>query len=205
MSKTSKITFTKFHGLGNDFIVTNNRRLTANLSGLAQSICERYTGVGADGLLLVEKPRNSRNHARVRFFNADGSEAEMSGNGIRCAGAFLLRENRRRKSLRVETASGVKILEVLSPAAQMNKGKWNFRVTWAGPFLNPRRSLLPAGSILRRLSVIRSAQLTEFWPQRLLRWGIRTARFLSRTIPPFRGWKSPGTRTQPVVSQSDQR
>jgi diaminopimelate epimerase len=139
MSKTSKITFTKFHGLGNDFIVTNSRGLTANLSGLAQSICERYTGVGADGLLLVEKPRNPRNHARVRFFNADGSEAEMSGNGIRCAGAFLLRENRRRKSLRVETASGVKILEVLSPAAQMNKGKWNFRVNMGRPILEPEK------------------------------------------------------------------
>ena len=135
MSKTSKITFTKFHGLGNDFIVTNSRGVSGNIRGLAQSICERHTGVGADGLLVVQKPRKTSNHARVLFFNADGSEAEMSGNGIRCAGAFLMRENRRRKALRVETASGVKILEVLSTAAQMNKGKWNFSVNMGAPIL----------------------------------------------------------------------
>jgi diaminopimelate epimerase len=135
MPKTSKITFTKFHGLGNDFIVANNRGLSGDLGRVAQSICERHTGVGADGLLTVMKPRSTRNHARVRFFNADGSEAEMSGNGIRCAGAFMMRENRRRKALRVETASGVKELEVLSTTAQMNRGKWSFRVNMGRPIL----------------------------------------------------------------------
>ena len=139
MSKISKITFTKFHGLSNDFIVTNGRGLTGKVGPLAESICERHTGVGADGLLIVVKPRNPSNHARVLFFNADGSEAEMSGNGIRCAGAFLIRENPRRKVLRVETASGVKMLDVLSTSAQMNKGKWTFRVNMGRPILEPEK------------------------------------------------------------------
>jgi diaminopimelate epimerase len=139
MSKTSKFSFTKFHGLGNDFIVTNSRNLAGDLSALAQSICERRTGVGADGLLLVLNPRSASNHARVRFFNADGSEAEMSGNGIRCAGAFLMRENRRRKTLRMETASGVKILALLSSPAQAKQGKWNFRVNMGKPILEPEK------------------------------------------------------------------
>jgi diaminopimelate epimerase len=146
MSKTSKITFTKFHGLGNDFIVTNSRYNSGDPGRLAQSICERHTGVGADGLLLLQKPRSASNHCRVRFFNADGSEAEMSGNGIRCAGAFLVRENRRLRTLRVETASGVKILEIQPTAAQMEQGKWTFRVNMGRPILDPEKIPFVAGT-----------------------------------------------------------
>jgi diaminopimelate epimerase len=145
MSKKSRITFTKFHGLGNDFIVTSNLNLSGDLCKLAQSICERHTGVGGDGLLLVQKPRTTRNHARVRFFNADGSEAEMSGNGIRCAGAFLLRESPRLRTLRVETASGVKVLEALSTATQMRQGKWKFRVNIGKPILGAEKIPFTAG------------------------------------------------------------
>ncbi len=147
MAKTSKLSFTKFHGLGNDFIVTNTCNLGGNLSALARSICERHTGIGADGLLIVLKPRSTTNHARVRFFNADGSEAEMSGNGIRCAGAFLMRENLRRKNLRVETASGVRILEPLSAPAQAKQRKWNFRVNMGRPTLDPEKIPFAAGKI----------------------------------------------------------
>lgn len=139
MSKSSKITFAKFHGLGNDFIVTRCRVRRSACTGLAQSICDRHTGVGGDGLLLVCEPRNERNHARVLFFNADGSEAEMSGNGIRCAGAFLMRESPRRRTLRIETAAGLKELELLSTPAQAHKGSWLFRVNMGKPILNPER------------------------------------------------------------------
>ncbi len=139
MSKTSRVIYTKFHGLGNDFLVTSNRAITGDIGPLAKSICERHTGVGADGLLLVLKPRSMRNHARVRFFNADGGEAEMSGNGIRCAGAFIMRKNARRRTLRVETASGVKILESLSAKAQTKQGKWSFRVNMGSPILEPEK------------------------------------------------------------------
>jgi len=143
MSKTSKITYTKLHGLGNDFLVTSNRAITGDPRPLAKSICERHTGVGADGLLVVLKPRSTNNHARVRFFNADGGEAEMSGNGIRCAGAFMMRKNARRRILRVETASGVKILESLS--AQTKQGKWTFRVNMGRPILEPEKIPFVAG------------------------------------------------------------
>ena len=137
MAKTSKVSFTKLHGLGNDFIVANGRSLSGDIHKLSQRICDRRTGVGADGFLVVEKPRNAANHARVLFFNADGSEAEMSGNGIRCAGAFLMRGNPRRKILRVETISGVKILELVSSAAESRHGKWGFRVNMGRPVLEP--------------------------------------------------------------------
>ncbi|HET9178190.1 MAG TPA: diaminopimelate epimerase [Terriglobia bacterium] len=139
------ITFTKFHGLGNDFIVTKSSNVAGGPATLALAICERHTGVGADGLLLLQKSRSARNHARVRFFNADGSEAEMSGNGIRCAGAFLVRENRRLRTLRVETASGVKTLELLSTVAQMKQGKWRFRVNMGRPILDAEKIPFLAG------------------------------------------------------------
>jgi len=145
MSKTAKVTFTKFHGLGNDFIVTDGRNLSAEPGQLAQVICDRHTGVGADGLLVVLKPRSTNNHARVRFFNADGSEAEMSGNGIRCAGAFLMQENSRRRKLRIETAAGIKELELLSTTGRTNKGKWNFRVNMGRPILDPGKIPFVAG------------------------------------------------------------
>lgn len=145
MSKISRVTFAKFHGLGNDFIVANGRGLEANVGALAKSICERHTGVGADGLLIVTKPRSARNHSRVVFFNADGSEAEMSGNGIRCAGAFMMREHPRRRTLRVETASGVKMLELLSARDQTRQGKWSFRVNMGRPILEAERVPFVAG------------------------------------------------------------
>ena len=94
-----EIPFGKFHGLGNDFIVSSggdvgirgaNHSSTARLRRLARAICDRRTGVGADGFLVVLAPERKENNARIRFFNADGSEAEMSGNGIRCAAAYLV-------------------------------------------------------------------------------------------------------------------
>lgn len=145
MASSSKIAFTKFHGLGNDFIVTKNPNIAGDPGVVALAICERRTGVGADGLLLLQKSRSAGNHARVRFFNADGSEAEMSGNGIRCAGAFLVRENHRLRMLRVETASGVKTLELLSTAAQMKQGKWRFRVNMGRPILDAEKIPFLAG------------------------------------------------------------
>ncbi len=96
-----EIHFGRFHGLGNDFVVSSgldvgitrrgvNPSSSGRLGRLARAICDRHTGVGADGFLLVLAPHNKENDARIRFFNADGSEAEMSGNGIRCAAAYYL-------------------------------------------------------------------------------------------------------------------
>jgi diaminopimelate epimerase len=85
--------FTKLHGLGNDFLVVGpaGRAGTASPGALARRICDRHTGVGADGLIFLD-PEAGGEPARARFriFNADGSEAEISGNGLRCAAAFLV-------------------------------------------------------------------------------------------------------------------
>jgi diaminopimelate epimerase len=89
------ITFYKASGSGNDFILIDNRRGAlrgVDPSQLAASICRQHLSVGGDGLILFEKPRGRGAQFRWRLFNADGSEAEMSGNGGRCAArvAYLL-------------------------------------------------------------------------------------------------------------------
>jgi diaminopimelate epimerase len=84
--------FTKLHGLGNDFLVVSpaGRAELAAPGTLARRICDRHTGVGADGLIFLEPEPGEPARVGFRIFNADGSEAEVSGNGLRCAAAFLV-------------------------------------------------------------------------------------------------------------------
>ncbi len=91
-----KIPFLKYHGIGNDFIVLNcwNEAPEEILADpeLARRLCNRHTGIGADGLLLVLPPDEDKDQAgdaRMRVINADGSEAEMCGNGLRCVAKYL--------------------------------------------------------------------------------------------------------------------
>ena len=84
--------FTKAHSLGNDFLIVDGDENAAvpDAAALARRVCERHTGVGADGLILVSLKDRARPLAGFRIFNADGSEAETSGNGLRCAAAYYL-------------------------------------------------------------------------------------------------------------------
>jgi diaminopimelate epimerase len=86
-------------------------------------------------------PHNKKYDAHVRFFNADGSEAEMSGNGIRCAGAFLAELSPVRQAFLIETAAGLKSLQKVKE----EKGKWLFRVGMGAPVLEPAKIPFKAG------------------------------------------------------------
>lgn len=80
--------FYKMNGAGNDFVVVDNRDLSLNLSkDQIAELCDRHRGVGADGLLAVE-PAEQGADFKFRYYNADGGEAEMCGNGARCFGRF---------------------------------------------------------------------------------------------------------------------
>lgn len=96
---SQRINFTKMVGSGNDFIVIKGKPC-GNLPKLAKLLCDRKFGIGADGLLLVDQRKNA--DLSMRIFNADGSEAEMCGNGARCAALF----NGKRKA-RLFTAAGI--------------------------------------------------------------------------------------------------
>lgn len=78
--------FWKYHGLGNDFVVV--RGAPERFAGVAQALCDRHFGIGADGVLVVSP--DERAAARMTVFNADGSRPEMCGNGVRCVARFLV-------------------------------------------------------------------------------------------------------------------
>lgn len=84
------IAFRKMHGLGNDFMVIDARADEVTLSkDQIAGLADRHTGIGFDQLLMLEKPVNSNAHAAYRVFNADGSEVEQCGNGVRCLARYL--------------------------------------------------------------------------------------------------------------------
>jgi diaminopimelate epimerase len=99
--------FTKMNGAGNDFVVLDNldRRLQLGAGEIAQ-LCDRHRGVGADGVLIVEPPANGADF-RMRYYNADGGEAEMCGNGARCFARFASRITGRQGEISFETPAGI--------------------------------------------------------------------------------------------------
>lgn len=104
------VTFTKMHGLGNDYICINSLEniLAENkLPQIARYMCNRNFGIGADGLILVQESTIA--DIKMRIFNKDGSEAEMCGNGIRCFAKYIY-DNKiiDKQSISIETKAGVK-------------------------------------------------------------------------------------------------
>ena len=98
--------FTKVHGLGNDFIILDGRANSLDYRALAPRLCHRQTGIGADGLLIIEN--TDRADTRMRIVNEDGSEAEMCGNGIRCFAKFVYEQGIVNKTeFSVETLGGI--------------------------------------------------------------------------------------------------
>ncbi|MDY6319355.1 MAG: diaminopimelate epimerase [Prevotella sp.] len=111
---TNTIAFTKMHGAGNDYIYVNT--LLYSIPDPAKASIEwsrPHFGIGSDGLVLICKPTTEAADYRMRIFNADGSEAMMCGNASRCIGKYLYEKGMTRKSvIRLETASGIKILNL---------------------------------------------------------------------------------------------
>jgi diaminopimelate epimerase len=102
-----EVPFTKAHGAKNDFLLTWRHQAPAvDFPALARAICDRYTGVGADGWMLVEDDA-------ITLYNSDGSEPEISGNGTRCAAAFLVRHGKAGENVRIKTGAGWKELQLI--------------------------------------------------------------------------------------------
>jgi len=114
------IEFTKMHGLGNDFVLVDAMQAAPaeeKLPDLAKALCDRRFGVGADGLILVLPSRAA--DFRMRILNADGSEAEMCGNGIRAFAKFVYeRGYTREREMEVETLAGI-----VRPRLRLRGGK----------------------------------------------------------------------------------
>jgi len=112
-----RVPFHKLQALGNDFIVVAREDLPEEdrLARWAARWCHRHLGIGADGVILVAPlPTGAEADFEMRLWNADGTEAEISGNGIRCLAAYLLFTGRwREPSVRIRTKAGVRHVECL--------------------------------------------------------------------------------------------
>jgi diaminopimelate epimerase len=129
--------FTKFHGFGNDYIVIESDQLEAvkNLGAFARAICDRHFGAGSDGIAVVRRMDGEEADFQVRIFNPDGSEAALSGNGTRCAAAYLYYHNLwNSRVLRLNTHSGVKRYFLLEEST----GKYVFDSELGAPKFNSR-------------------------------------------------------------------
>jgi diaminopimelate epimerase len=103
------LSFTKMNGAGNDFVMLDNRSGALSLTApQIARLCDRHRGIGADGLLLVEPARDGGTDFRMRYYNADGGEAEMCGNGARCFARYARRVSAHpAPAITFETQAGV--------------------------------------------------------------------------------------------------
>ncbi|HDP80074.1 MAG TPA: diaminopimelate epimerase [Spirochaetes bacterium] len=115
--------FTKMHGTGNDYIYIDDRKSAIKNPGeMAVTMSSRHFGIGSDGLILILKSKNA--DFKMRMFNADGSEAEMCGNGIRCFAKYLYDHGLTdKKKISVETPAGIKHLDLTVRKDQVEKVK----------------------------------------------------------------------------------
>ncbi len=107
--------FTKMHGAGNDYVYVNcfEEPYPSDVTDLAQKISDRHRGVGGDGLILICP--SDQADARMRMFNADGSEAEMCGNDVRCVAKYVYDHGiAAKEQLKIETGAGILDLEVFT-------------------------------------------------------------------------------------------
>lgn len=126
--------FTKMHGLGNDYVYLDcTESGPGDLPGLARRMSDRHFGVGADGLICIRT--SERADFRMEMYNADGSEGEMCGNGIRCMGKFLYDKGLTDQTeLTIETLAGKRLWSSMWREAPSSLSAW----TWESP--SSRRS-----------------------------------------------------------------
>ncbi|HPC20527.1 MAG: diaminopimelate epimerase [Kiritimatiellae bacterium] len=131
------IPFWKMHGAGNDFILVDDRALTfpAHDTAFIARLCDRRRGIGAEGLLLIQ-PSSSADF-RMRFFNPDGGEADMCGNGARCIARLAHEIGAAPAGMRIETPAGVVRAEVLPPLVRLHlpppkDWRMNLSIAWQG-------------------------------------------------------------------------
>jgi len=133
-----KLSFTKMHALGNDFIIIDNRKKQLKKpSELARKLCARRFGIGADQLLLLESSKIA--DCKMRIFNPDGEEAEMCGNGIRCLGKYIWDEQARSQKLSIETLAGIIYIESKGKLIKVDVGEPIFEAEKIPVKISPKK------------------------------------------------------------------
>jgi diaminopimelate epimerase len=149
-----KISFTKAHGAKNDFLLTWERDVSAlaqqSRVDVAIAICDRHTGVGADGWLLVAPDAGPDADAAITLYNSDGSIPELSGNGTRCAAAFLIVNGHAGEVVRIRTGAGIKTLRLL----KRDGLEFEFEMDMGRPEILAARFELPLSSGPRDVTLL---------------------------------------------------
>jgi diaminopimelate epimerase len=186
--------FSKLQATGNDFILVDARTREGEWSKLAQAMCDRHFGVGADGLILVQDSTSA--DLKMRIFNSDGSEAEVSGNGLRCFAKYAIEKGLSAKmpsqveqdnrSLTIETLSGGRKVKAYMSGNKVNRVEVNMGLPQFQPNQIPVKVKvdipISSGPILAYPLVINGKKLTLA----LLSMGNPHAvSFLSRPIADF--------------------
>ncbi len=143
--------FTKFQGFGNDYLVFEDEQLAgvADLGDFARRICNRHYGAGGDGIAIASRADGGDADFRVRIFNPDGSEAGMSGNGTRCAAAYLFFHGLwSNELLRLQTRNGIKRYHLLE---RSGSGSFLFRSELGQPKFDTNSIPMTTGAQLDRV------------------------------------------------------
>lgn len=146
-----KIPFTKAHGARNDFLLTWRRDAPAGgHPALARAVCDRHTGMGADGWLLADPAGDTAADGSIQLYNSDGSAAEMSGNGTRCAAAFFIQHGHAGETIRIRTGAGIKTLRLLARSGLA----FEFEMDMGRPEITAARFALPLSSGPRDVTLL---------------------------------------------------
>jgi diaminopimelate epimerase len=138
---SNAIPFVKANACGNDFLIIDGRLVPTGIAEFSRKICERHRGVGADGVEWLYPASDADVHARL--FNADGSEAEISGNGTRCVAAHLCAE-RGKEKLAIRTGAGIKICRLTA----RNDSQYEFEIAMGEPRVDDElRISVPSGEV----------------------------------------------------------
>ena len=164
--------FSKLQATGNDFILTDARTTEREWPKLARAMCNRHFGVGADGLILLQN--SSSADLKMRLFNSDGSEAEVSGNGLRCFAKYAIDEGlvgkdpsqagESSRSVTIETLSGVRKVKAYMSGNRVNRAEVNMGLPRFQPEQIPVRVQahmpISSGPLLNYPVVIDDKELT---------------------------------------------
>lgn len=142
------IPFTKASACGNDFILIDGMHAPVDLSAFSRRICDRHDGVGADGVEWMFPDPRKEADIRIRLFNADGSEAEISGNGTRCVAALVAAEQRK-SEITIRTGAGLKTCRLVSG----NGHRFTFEMNMGEPQVGDEFSIKLASGEVKGIPV----------------------------------------------------
>src|SRR5579863_618730 len=145
-SSAAVIPFVKASACGNDFLIVDGIYAPLDLAGFSQRICERHEGVGADGVEWLFPAEDA--DVQARLFNADGSEAEISGNGTRCVAAYLCSQQARERVV-IRTGAGLKTCTFTS----RNDTQYEFEIAMGEPEVGPELAIQTTSREVRGIPV----------------------------------------------------